>query len=541
MKKNLIFTLLFCLCSIFLSQAAVYVNEVSSSGKWIEFYNSGDAIVDMSNYTVTRYNNDGDIKSSAIPVGTSISPNGFIVIYQSGNPSPIDSAIDCQDFGISAARFMRVELKDAWGNIVDDTFDLGNPQSVTVTGTQTWGRSVDGGATIIATDPTPGASNTTAPLPPSDLKLYINEVNSTGKWIEIYNDEDEDIDVSGFTIVRINNDAAIGTASIPTGKIIESKGFIVIYQGIYSGGSAVPPVPGAIDCMTYGISTDRFKAAILIDSDGRIVDETFDIGDPQSVVVTSPQSWAREHDGSTIIVVSDATPGLSNGTPPLLPSDLKLYINEVNSTGKWIEIYNDEDEDIDIGEFTVTRINNDAAIGTAFIPLGTMIESKGFIVIYQGSAAESPVDEAIDCLSYGISTDKFKTAILRDSDGRIVDDSFDLGDPQSVTVADGKSWAREDDGSAVIVAQDPTPGTANGLPTSINNIEIANTLVSVSNGILYLPEGTSGVQLFNISGNLVFSQNSIAGASLDLKFIPKGVYVVKLMISDKIVIKKLTL
>ena len=149
--------------------------------------------------------------------------------------------------------------------------------------------------------------------------------------------------------------------------------------------------------------------------------------------------------------------------------------------------------------------------------------------------------ELFQCLTHGISATSFMSAALFDSDGAIVDDSFDIGNPQTVTVADGKSWARKYDGSTSIIAASPTPGATSITTTTSINAEITNTLASVSNGILYLPEGTSGVQLFNISGNLILSQSAITDASLDLNYIPKRLYVVKLTISGKTVIQKLAL
>jgi len=549
MKRKLFFTLAFILSAYISGYASLYINEVNSTGKWIEIYNDGASAANVGGYFVERNNNDGTSAAIALPDGTTIASKGFLVIYQgteSGgtSASPCEGAIDCQTFGISSTKFMTAILKDDQGYDID-IFDIGDPQTVAVSSEKSWARETDGATTIVALDPTPGKSNSSPATPPSfsDLKLYVNEVNSDGKWIEIYNDETSEVNVGGFTVTRNNNDGATSIATLPAGTVIASKGFLVIYQGTGSGGTALPPCDGAIDCLTYGISSSKFWNAILKDSEGNIVDNTFDVGNPQTVGVSGGTSWARKTDGSATIVALDPTPGKTNSTPPPY-SDLKIFVNEVNSTGKWIELYNDEATEVSVGGFTVTRNNNDGASSTATLPDGTTIAPKGFLVIYQGTesggTALSPCEGAIDCQTYGISSSKFWNAILRDSNKNIVDDSFDIGNPQTVTVSGEKSWARETDGVATIVSLDPTPGFRNDGQSGIAEIYKPENSAYVSAGILIAPENTSWIQLYNASGILVLSKK-VKDASIDLTNLPKGFYIVKFTNSGKPVTQKIVL
>jgi hypothetical protein len=279
--------------------------------------------------------------------------------------------------------------------------------------------------------------------------------------------------------------------------------------------------------MSFGISTDKFMSVELKNVLNTRVD-LFDIGDPQKVTVSGGKSWARATDGAVTIAALDPTPGNPNDKTEF--SNLKIYINEVNSTVKWIEIYNDENSSKPVGGYTVTRYNNDGTAGIATIPLGISIPSKGFLVIYQGSAADSPVGGAIDCLPYEISTEKFMSAVLRDDGNRIVDNTFNIGDPQTVTVSDGKSWARRTDGAANIVALTPSPGLSNNTVTDLISGKSENVLAYVHAGMLILPEKTSYIQLYSVSGTEVLSQN-VTATSVDLTNLPKGFYVVKLTIS----------
>ena len=523
----------------------IFINEVNSNGKWIEIYNDEEDAIDIGRFTITRYNNDGAVGIAGIPAGNIIASKGFLVIYEGSasggsSPSPVEGAIDCMPYGISSEKFMCAILKDKQNNIVDNTFDIGDPQTVAVSGGKSWAREADGDNNIVALEPTPGKSNTTI-IPRSEFKIYVNEVNSTGKWIEFYNDEEDVVDMGGYTVTRSNYD---GTSSVtlPAGITIEPKGFLVIYQGVVSGGSSLSPVEGAIDCLTYGISSDRFMSAVLKDNNGLIVDDSFDINYPQTVTVSGGKSWARESDGAAVIVALEPTPGKSN-TTIIPPSELNIYVNEVNSTGKWIEFYNDEELAINISGFTITRNNYDGT-STATIPAGTIIASKGFLVIYQGAesggSASSPVEGAIDCLTYGISSDRFMNAILKDNNGLIVDDSFDIGYPQTITVNGGKSWARETDGAANIVALEPTPGFPNDGSSNLDKIESTNNIAFVYKGLLNLPEKTSSVKLYNISGNLILNQ-IVNISTIDLTNFPKGFYIVNFTISGKLYSQKIVL
>ena len=522
------------------SEFKVFVNEVNSTGKWIEFYNDENVTVDLSGFNVIRTNNDGT-NNFYLPAKTTIAAKGFLVIFQgpkSGgtSPSPVNGALDCMPFGISTDRFLSVVLVDTKGLYTDKTFNIGDPQTVTVTGGKSWARETDGAKNIVALDPTPGNPNSNE-LTPSEYKIFVNEVNSTGKWIEFFNGSDKEVNMGEFTITRSNYDGT-SVASIPSSAKIAPKGFLVIYEGTASGGTSPSPVEGAIDCMTFGISTDRFMNVVLRDNKGLIADNTFDIGYPQTVTVSSGKSWARETDGAKKILALEPTPGKSNSTQ-LPHSDLKIFINEVNSTGKWIEIYNSEDKVVNVGGFTVIRNNNDGGMSVAPIPAGKTIAPKGFLVLYQGTASggtsPSPVDGAIDCLTYGISSDRFMSAVLKDNNGLLVDESFDIDNPQKVQVTGSESWARKTDGSSEIVAQKATPGLPNNTYTNLNPVEIEreNIFASIHGGVLWLPEKTTSVKMYGISGNLVLDKE-ITDTSIDLSGLQKGFYVVRMVVSGKV-------
>ncbi len=133
---------------------------------------------------------------------------------------------------------------------------------------------------------------------PADLNgmLFINEVYAASgeDWLEIYNDADEAIDLSGFFIY----DDETNKYKLPTGTTIASKGFLVLI----------------CDDLATGLHTN-FK----LSSGGETITFEDDI-ENRIDQVTYPalgdfQSYARFPDGSsTFAITSSATQGTSNGS-----------------------------------------------------------------------------------------------------------------------------------------------------------------------------------------------------------------------------------
>lgn len=170
----------------------------------------------------------------------------------------------------------------------------------------------DAGATDTAAGQDSGAEDAgspdvvVGPLP----KVSINEVcakgapigtwNPTGSdWIELYNGEAADVDLSGY---RINDSAKQPFAdaiALPKGTKISAKGYLIIYFNHNGAGSP------NID---KGLSGD--EAATLFHVSGKTVDMVnWEVGD-------SPVggSWGRDPDGSSVFKTFDKpTPGKPNG------------------------------------------------------------------------------------------------------------------------------------------------------------------------------------------------------------------------------------
>lgn len=153
-------------------------------------------------------------------------------------------------------------------------------------------------------------------LPPvvgSVLKLneiMSKDVNDAPDWIEVYNMSDDDMDISGF--ILNDKDVADGGFDIPAGTIIQSKGFYLVDEDesgikVSSGGEDVS----------------------LSKPDKTVIDWTKTPDMSASVGLT----WAREIDGDGDWMISNATPGASNGSaenvPPILDAKLLTEFDDV--------------------------------------------------------------------------------------------------------------------------------------------------------------------------------------------------------------------
>jgi hypothetical protein len=123
---------------------------------WFELYNTGDAPVDLSGFTLTDDLSDPD--RFTIPQGTVSPAGGFLLVWADGETYQNAPGADLHASFRLSADGETVALVSPDGRAVDAvTF---GPQSPGVSE----GRQPDGGETTLAFDsPSPGASNTTAP------------------------------------------------------------------------------------------------------------------------------------------------------------------------------------------------------------------------------------------------------------------------------------------------------------------------------------------------------------------------------------------
>ena len=293
MKKTYTFIMalaIFTFAGIQSASAQLYINEFMASNDsafagpegdypdWIEIYNAGDEAVDLSGYFMA----DDLVDPSAMyaipstyPDSVTVPAHGYILFY--ANKGQETSVLNL-NFKLSGGG-EQVGLWDPDQTVLD-SITYGD-QTTDVS----YGRYPDGiGEWAFMIDFTPGEANLNPN--PSTPKLYINEFMASNDaafpgpqgdypdWIEIYNDGDEAVDLSGYFLADDLADPEAMYAipsTYPDSVTVPAHGFILFYANkgqessvlnlnfkLSGGGEQVGlwnPDSTVLDSITYGEQT----------------------------------------------------------------------------------------------------------------------------------------------------------------------------------------------------------------------------------------------------------------------------------------------
>ncbi len=282
------------------SSVSLEISEVMSSNKgsvadpngdypdWIEFRNTSPDELDIGGLGVSD-----DVTAGVkyvFPVGTRVPANGYIVLWCSGEGTGSFHA----PFRISAAD--SVVLFGASGNTLETLVLKAVDSGLSY--------AKDASGAWAATKPSPGFSNDEAGIAAYEATLmsavdagvYINEFmasNSTtamdaygaySDWIEIYNANDKDYDISGGGIS--DTLAQPKKYVFPEGTVVPAKGYLLIFCSGNAGLAGNGELHAPFGLRAYG------EDVVLTAPNGAILD---------SVTYTSQQtdaSFARVPDGT---------------------------------------------------------------------------------------------------------------------------------------------------------------------------------------------------------------------------------------------------
>jgi non-reducing end alpha-L-arabinofuranosidase len=157
-------------------------------------------------------------------------------------------------------------------------------------------------------------SETTSQRIRNVLPVKINEVllssgsSSSDQFIELYNSSDNEIDISGWTLINTRSEwAPVKLATIPAGTMISAKGFYLL--GLAGSGLASPASQGANNINV--LSSTDFKAGQRIEIGGEIhtIAKTGTAAAPMAAVFVpvSTGPWLTIPAGSTNLPVTSAS------------------------------------------------------------------------------------------------------------------------------------------------------------------------------------------------------------------------------------------
>ncbi len=391
------------------SVTGLYINEFSSSNRssitdeygeyedWIEIYNSHTDSIDVGGLFITdslAYGMRYRIPSTS-PDSTTIPPGGYLVLWADNEP---DQGILHVGFGIRRSG-EQIGLVHYDGSTFIDSLTFGS-QYINASVS----RYPDGESNWLYLPSTPGDTNRYTPL----SGLRINEFSASNEsffsddfgeyedWIEIYNDNVFEVDIGGLFITdSLGNGMRhrIPTTE-PGSTVVPPKSYIVLWADNQ-------PYQGVLH-LDFGLSRKGEQIGLVQYNGTDFIDSvTFE---PQYLNA----SLSRYPEKNNLWLSVPSTPGDDNYTGTVSG----VIINEFSSSNQliqednygefedWIELYNDNDEPVDIGGlfFTDTLgFGMKTRIPTT-APDSTTIPPKGYLLLW----ADNQKDQGVLHLGFGL-------------------------------------------------------------------------------------------------------------------------------------------
>ncbi|MEL7533077.1 MAG: lamin tail domain-containing protein, partial [Bacteroidota bacterium] len=476
---------------------------------WVELYNRSNQAIDISAWELR----DED-STYILPPGTIISANSYLILADSLEDflyvhPDITEVISLAGLGLSGKGEQIALFNSSACPVSAIVYDNNEPWPEAADG--------DGFSLMIQSDTldpsqasnwlssgnysgTPGAVNeflcetTTPDIIINELAYRPNSAYDTKDWVELFNPNSFDVDLSGWELHDSQN-----YFRIPNGTLISAGGYIVIVQEQYSFftkyGSTLPNNVVVVGDFAFGLSGDGEWVALLNEDrcwvDGLKYNDSYpwplepDGQGPTMALIAADLdnalagSWASSDWGGAAL----GTPGAANNIPDPcsafqafsegeLPLINEIAYNEHPSfpSGNWLEIYNPSSQNLDMSDWML--IDEDSVF---VFPPGTSISAGGFLILAEDPVAlqtyypEIPVGTPI-LGPLGIKFDNGGERLLLYAASRCLIDSLryndkypwpenELHDPiiglyqQGVDNADGAYWAAVD--------QNGTPGQTN--------------------------------------------------------------------------------
>ena len=174
--------------------------------------------------------------------------------------------------------------------------------------------STTGGGYLSARADWKGQSETTNQRVRNVLPVKINEVrlssgsNSSDQFIELYNPSDNEVDISGWSLVNTRSEwAPVKLATIPESTKIAAKGFYLF--GLAGSGLATSATQGSNTINVLSVSDLRAGQRIDIGGEIRTISKTGTAASPLAIVFmpVSTGPWLTIPAGSTNLPVTNAT------------------------------------------------------------------------------------------------------------------------------------------------------------------------------------------------------------------------------------------
>lgn len=457
----------------------VIINEIawmgtldSANSEWIELYNTTNADIDLTGWTLMALDGTPSINiTGTIPAG------GYFLLERTDDDTVAGVTADQIYTGVLENSGEQLELKDA-GNVIIDSVDQSSGWIAGDNATkQTMERADSGWQTSLAIGGTPKTLNSngdgeteqnnpppastwsfepSVPSAPQVGEIVINELVSDPadggqEWVELYNRSSRTIDLSHFTLSEGSGVVTTLSGSIGT---YEAGRYLVIYSpkgNLNNAGDIIilKYQDTIIDQVTYGNwddgkTTDNAPTAPDPNSLARLPDGVDTNNDAVDLSKTSPTP------GSKNILTTEATNNNTGEAKTTSPTG-KLSINELypnpplgDLEKEFIELINLSSETIDLNGWGI------ADDITTYI-----ISSQDFTSTYLAPGQIFLLPRLITGIA--LDNNNNEKITLRSPDGKSM-----AAANYSGPAAEGLSWARSEN-SDWLWSTVATPGKNNSL------------------------------------------------------------------------------
>ncbi len=297
----------------------------------------------------------------------------------------------------------------------------------------------------------------------SNLNTNADNFGEFDDWIELYNDEDTPIDLSGW---YLSDDPSSPTMfQIPTGISIPANGRLLVW----ADDDLEQTAPGYLHA---NFKLDIAGETVILsqnEANGRVLVD--DLAFPQLI---TDQSYGRYPDGSdtlqefcvvTPLAANDNNTAPCNGGNPRTPPQLTInefmadnasvLADDFGDFDDWIEIYNNENTAVDLGGLHLT---DDLSNPTKWeFPAGTSIPAKGFLLVWADDEADESTP-AVPHAAFKLGKDGEEIGLYdNDANSAQLIHSFAFG-AQTTDLSEG--LIPDGSGSLQPLAN-PTPGVSN--------------------------------------------------------------------------------
>ena len=358
--------------------------------------------------------------------------------------------------------------------------------------------------------------------------IEINEVMSSNKgsvpdetggfpdWIEIYNNTDSKLDISGFGLTDKLISAAKWT--FPEGSVLEPHGFLVVFcSGDPSRGRMHTPfkLSASDDVILSNVSGKVVDSITLHPvTSGYSLGRGADDGATWKEMLPSPGYPNTDEGAAQYLATLSASADQSVGVNlnEFMPSNASTLVGPDGAYCDWIELYNTTGAEVDLSGYGISDTPTQPLKYT--LPKGTKIAANGVLLIY--CTGRSTPDGA-DKIEAPFSLAAYAESVVFSTPSGKILDQYDY-----TRASTDISFARNPDGTGDwTTASQPTPGYPNnnaGLEAFMKTLSygkgdiVISEVLNANVSSLKQPDGEyyDWIELHNTTGSPI----SLAGYAL---------------------------